>query len=107
MFKIRSFPESPRWLLACGKFEKAKTILLKMAKANGKHISPDYMDQLKVIENIYIFKNICTFYDFITKTKYVEEFNNQKCKTVRKYNVFHLFKTPNLRFKTIAITFIW
>lgn len=58
MFKIRSFPESPRWLLACGKFEKAKTILLKMAKANGKHISPDYMDQLKVIENINTFLKI-------------------------------------------------
>lgn len=44
----RSFPESPRWLLACGKFEKAKTILLKIGKVNGKHISPEYMDQLKV-----------------------------------------------------------
>jgi len=44
----RRFPESPRWLLACGKFEKAKTILLKMAKVNGKYVSPDYMDQLKV-----------------------------------------------------------
>jgi len=44
----RSFPESPRWLLACGKFEKAKPILLKMAKVNGKVISLDYMDQLKV-----------------------------------------------------------
>lgn len=44
----RSFPESPRWLLACGKFEKAKIILLKMAKVNGKDISLHYMDQLKV-----------------------------------------------------------
>lgn len=82
-----SFPESPRWLLACGKFEKAKTILLKMAKVNGKDISLDYMDQLKI--------------------KYEEEFKNQKSKTIKKYNIFHLFKTPNLRFKTIAITFIW
>ncbi|XP_025407865.1 carcinine transporter isoform X2 [Sipha flava] len=81
------FPESPRWLLACGRFEKAKKILLKMAKVNGKNISPDYMDQLKI--------------------KYEEEFNNQKSKTDEQYNVFHLFKTPNLRFKTIAITFIW
>lgn len=48
IFYYRRFPESPRWLLACGKFEKAKTILLKMAKVNGKYVSPDYMDQLKV-----------------------------------------------------------
>lgn len=41
------------------------------------------------------------------KMKYEDEFNNQKNKTVKTYNVFHLFKTPNLRFKTIAITFIW
>jgi len=41
------------------------------------------------------------------KIKYEEEFNNQKSKTIKKYNVFHLFKTPNLRLKTIAITFIW
>lgn len=39
--------------------------------------------------------------------KYEDEYNNQKNITVKIYNVFHLFKTPNLRFKTIAITFIW
>lgn len=44
----RSFPESPRWLLASGKFDEAKVILLKMAKVNGKNISPNYLDQLKV-----------------------------------------------------------
>jgi len=66
----RSFPESPRWLLACGKFEKAKTILLKMAKVNGKDISLDYMDQLKVYSKYSIFLKInitCVcFYNFIT-----------------------------------------
>ncbi|KAF0771992.1 carcinine transporter-like, partial [Aphis craccivora] len=62
---VLSFPESPRWLLACGKFEKAKTILLKMAKVNGKDISLDYMDQLKI--------------------KYEEEFKNQKSKTIKKF----------------------
>jgi len=41
------------------------------------------------------------------KIKYEEEFKNQKSKTIKKYNMFHLFKTPNLRLKTIAITFIW
>jgi len=53
-FNNRRFPESPRWLLACGEFEKAKTILLKMAKVNNTIISPNYMDQLKVGYNITI-----------------------------------------------------
>lgn len=44
---------------------------------------------------------------YYNKIKYEEEFKNQKSKTIKKYNIFHLFKTPNLRFKTIAITFIW
>lgn len=51
--------------------------------------------------------NSVCFYNYIMKMKYEDEFNNQKNKTVKTYTVFHLFKTPNLRFKTIAITFIW
>ena len=33
-FKI--LPESPRWLVATGKQERAKTVLEDMAKVNGK-----------------------------------------------------------------------
>jgi len=42
--------------LACGEFEKAKTVLLKMAKVNNKIISPNYMDQLKVDFTITVYK---------------------------------------------------
>jgi len=41
------------------------------------------------------------------KIKFEVDFSNQKNKSIKKYNVFHLFKTPNLRSKTIGITFIW
>ncbi|XP_050421455.1 beta-alanine transporter [Adelges cooleyi] len=81
------FPESPRWLLARGQFDRAKIILLKMAKTNGKNIQSDYFVQLKVT--------------------YDETLKIQKNKPCENYSVLHLFKTPNLRFKTLAVTFIW
>lgn len=42
-------PESPRWLLATGRFEEAKIILRKMAKCNGKELQNNLLVQLKVI----------------------------------------------------------
>lgn len=56
----------------------------------------------------YFQENKCVyFYNLIMKMKYEDEFNNQKNKTVKTYSVYHLFKTPNLRFKTLTITFVW
>ncbi|ROT63273.1 hypothetical protein C7M84_018852 [Penaeus vannamei] len=36
-------PESPRWLLANGRLTEAQTIMEKMARVNGKPLSPNYM----------------------------------------------------------------
>jgi pentatricopeptide repeat protein len=44
----RVLPESPRWLLAHGRFEEAEKILKKMARVNGKPLPANYMVQLKV-----------------------------------------------------------
>ncbi|XP_069702108.1 beta-alanine transporter-like [Periplaneta americana] len=80
-------PESPRWLLARGRFEEAEKILKKMARVNGKSLPANYMVQLK--------------------RKYqVERYVQQKEKH-RHYGVLDLFRTPNLRRKTFIITFIW
>lgn len=77
-------PESPRWLLAQGKFQEAELILNKMAKINGKQLPPNYMNQLrkKLNQDVEIEQHV-------------------------NYGIRDLFKHPRLRWKTIIITFIW
>ncbi|KAF4526175.1 hypothetical protein B566_EDAN015231 [Ephemera danica] len=70
-------PESPRWLLARGRFEEAEIIIKNMARVNGRHLPANYMVHLK--ERSY------------SKT----------------YGIMDLLRTPNLRRKTLIITFIW
>ncbi|KAI8425983.1 hypothetical protein MSG28_004967 [Choristoneura fumiferana] len=82
-------PESPRWLLARGQFEKAEVILRNMARINNKSLPANYMVHLR--------------------RKYESDqikLDLEKEKT-RKYGILDLFRTPNLRKKTIIITFIW
>lgn len=78
-------PESPRWLLATRKYDKAAKILKKIAKYNGKSLPRNY-------ENILMEK--------------FKSNNNQK-EYDRSYGIRDLFTTVNMRHKTIIITFIW
>ncbi|XP_041987765.1 beta-alanine transporter-like [Aricia agestis] len=86
---IWPMPESPRWLLARGQFEKAEHILKRMARINGKSLPANYMVHLK--------------------RKYESDKLKQdlEMEKARKYGILDLFRTPNLRKKTIIITFIW
>ncbi|XP_075225827.1 beta-alanine transporter [Lycorma delicatula] len=84
-------PESPRWLLARGRFEEAEKILRKMARVNGKPLPANYMVQLK-------------------KKYQADRFlqaDVDKSEKRRHYGVMDLLRTPNLRRKTLIITFIW
>lgn len=81
----RIIPESPRWLLAVGKLSKAERILVKAA---GRNKIP--------IENV---KTAIDAYESSTRSRRKE--------TKDKYNITHLFRTPNLRLKTVCICINW
>ncbi|CAH1130957.1 unnamed protein product [Ceutorhynchus assimilis] len=81
-------PESPRWLLAKGKFEEASTILESLAKTNNKEIPASFKQQLKQkMTN--------------KRTTSEEEALN------KNLGLFDLCGTPNMRLKTILITLNW
>ncbi|KAL2713751.1 organic cation transporter protein-like isoform X1 [Vespula squamosa] len=77
-------PESPRWLLATGRPAEAEIILIKAARRN------------KIpLENV---------------NRALESHESQRLlrKTSNaKYNVTHLFRTPNMRLKSICIFINW
>lgn len=79
-------PESPRWLVSAGKWDKASVQLQRVAKMNGKkgRVNVDeLLDVLKANQNLGADGEM------------------------RSHNVTDLFKTPNLRKKTILVTYIW
>lgn len=45
---LRLIPDSPRWLISKGKLVKAKEILIKSARINGRSIPDDLDHQLKL-----------------------------------------------------------
>ncbi|XP_076330221.1 organic cation transporter protein-like [Tachypleus tridentatus] len=79
-------PESPRWLLTHDRDEEAKIILTKASRKNGFH---------KPIE-----ESVNKLKDFITK-------DLVESKAKQKATLLDLFKTPNMRKKTINVCFNW
>lgn len=81
-------PESPRWLIAVGQYRRAAKILKTIGRVNGKKIPPDYVVRLQ--KHLSRNETFTTYFD-----------------SERTYGITDLFKTPNLRAKTLIITFIW
>ncbi|XP_018329064.1 organic cation transporter protein isoform X2 [Agrilus planipennis] len=76
-------PESPRWLLAMGKTKEVVQVLEKAAKFNNLPLG-------KIKENVE------------------EAARNTTVSSKKKAgNVFHLFKTPVMRKRTLCISFNW
>ncbi|CAH1736231.1 organic cation transporter protein isoform X2 [Aphis gossypii] len=75
-------PESPRWLLAVGKEKQARKILTTGASRNNRKLDGEFEKSLM---------------------------NSQPEKggDENKGNLFDLFRTPNLRKKTLAVFFNW
>lgn len=73
-------PESPRWLMAVRRHDRALAVLRKIAKTN-KRTLPEEFDNL--------FTSI------------------RKDSSTHSYGILDLFRTPRLRMQTIIITFIW
>lgn len=78
-------PESPRWLLAVGKVTKAEQILVKAAGRNKIPV-----------------ENVKTAIETYECNRGIRHRKNQE-----PYNMTHLFRTPNLRIKTICICINW
>lgn len=87
-------PESPRWLVATGKYRRAARIMKIMARLNRKQIPDDYEEVLR-----RHFDPNC-----VTST---EKLDSIEPIVQRTYGVYDLFRTPNMCAKTMIITFIW
>ena len=90
-------PESPRWLIQAGRFEEAKEILKNAAKVNGNTIPGDdeFLDLIKALEekDETVVENV----DMSLLEKFGEAFKE----------IGMLFKTPQMRKRTINIFFSW
>lgn len=81
-------PESPRWLIATGQLERALSVFQTIARINGKELSAEFLSKFEKSTNAI-------------KTEAVSDGHG------KEYGISDLFRTPNIRRKTIIITFIW
>lgn len=81
-------PESPRWLVATGKFSRAARVMKTIARINKQPIPDNYEDILR--------------YHFQPK-----RIGDQTKNDSYTYGIIDLFRTANMRAKTLIITFIW
>ncbi|KAK5965056.1 Organic cation transporter 1 [Trichostrongylus colubriformis] len=79
-------PESPRWLVSAGKWSEASAQLQRIANMNGRK---DEVDVEELLESLR--ENQCLGADGERRSR----------------NVTDLFRTPNLRKKTMLVTYIW
>lgn len=94
-FFFFTLPESPRWLVATGKYRRAARIMSEMARLNEKEIPENYEEILR-----QHFASSCNPVTTEANSNSVEE-------STSSIGVYDLFRTSNMRAKTLIITFIW
>lgn len=77
-------PESPRWLFAVGRIDESSAVLEKSARMNK-------LPTENIHQNLVIYKKTLTTDD----------------STQSKGNIWDLFRTPNMRKKTLCMCFNW
>lgn len=94
-------PESPRWLVATGKYRRAARIMKIMARLNRKEIPDNYEEVLRRY-----------FEPAVSAQHQQQQQQPQKPGKIQEESkpnigVWDLFRTANMRAKTLIITFIW
>lgn len=84
-------PESPRWLVATGKITRAAQVMKTIARVNQKPIPDNFEDVLRQC-----------YHSSSTDDQPEKEENSH-----HSYGIIDLFRTPNMRAKTLIITFVW
>jgi len=79
-------PESPRWLLAQGRLEEAENIVRKIAKYNGNPLPSDF---------------------HLIAPQSDDQQAKKTGETGGIFTFLNLFKTPNMRMKTLIIYYCW
>ncbi|XP_038058237.1 organic cation transporter protein-like [Patiria miniata] len=86
LFPLAILPESPRWLISKGRFKEAEKIITKIAKVNGTKVPDNLFENLENLQ---------------------ENERDPKPSSVHRTTFLDLFRTPNIRKKTLIIFFNW